>query len=178
MLIDAVSLKDILTSMEAVLEIEYSDISATETVDQALKRLESSYNIDIKGDIYSTMAANKLIADDVNRLLSKITQCLKDLSYYLLLISHNKSVPICLGDVNYLGVGRAALNTALQYLQDVDYCKAHGDDTIASLSKAVDQVQICYITRLCICMFVLYRLGITDGAGIVARLLYLGGLVL
>ena len=178
MLIEDVSLKDILTSMEAVLEIEYSDIPASEIVDNALKRLESNYNIDINGDIYGALAANKLIADDVNRLLSKITQCLKDMSYYILLVVYSKNVPICLGDVNYLVIGRVYMNNALQYLQDADYCKAHGDDTIASLCSAVDQVQVCYITRLFVCMFTLYKLGLQEGAGIIARLLYLGGLVL
>ncbi len=175
MLSENVSLKNILTSLEAVLEIDYTDDCVRDILDKAVTRLESSYNVELSGNLFDTLAANKLISDQLSVFVGKMVQCLKDLTYYTLLAVYNKSIPFSLADVNYFGDSRPTVTTALKYLQDAESCKAHSE-VILWLTSALDQIQICQIKRLATCMLMLSRLGVDEGVGLCANLLYLGGL--
>jgi hypothetical protein len=126
--------------------------------------------------LYDLQAESMLVADSINILLSQILECLKSMSLYIDISMFNTSVGISLSDVNYLGLGSPELLTSLQYLQYTQTYESRGT-IIEPLTSAVSYIDMCTVKRLFIVMLVLERLGIKEGVSVVARFLYLGGLV-
>lgn len=175
MLIDNLSLKSVLVSFESTLKIEYTDSATTkQLLDDAISRIESTYNVSITKDIFTLQAENKLLADTLSLLLRDIQECLKQMTLYTSLCMFSNSIGISLTSVNYLGWARNNFMCALKYLQNKDmYAKRA--DTITKFTAALDNTPVCQIKRLFVIMLMLERLGIAEGVAIVAQYLYLGG---
>lgn len=176
MIKDLLDIKSVLISFEGVLGIDYmDDISTKQTLDDALSRIEQTYDLVIDRDLFSMQTANNLIASKADILLHDITDCLKTMSLYKDICMFTKSVGISLADVNYLGNDKNVLCTLLRYLQDeseADKWKSALEPVIQTL----DNVSICIVKRLFIIMIMLHKLGINEGVSIIAQYLYLGGL--
>lgn len=177
MIKDTFSLKEILVSFEGTLRIEYSEeLSTRQIIEQAMARMENTYEIFIKSDLFSMQAENDLVADKVNMLLRDIVECMKQMTLYTSLCLFNKSVGISLADVNYLGNDKAVLRTVLRYFQDASESSKWAS-ALESITATLDSVPICTVKRLFVILLVLNELGIYEGVSVVAQYLYLGGLV-
>ena len=99
------------------------------------------------------------------------------LSLYLQLKLFHKNMGITLADVNYLGYAKKNLLTSLKYLQDETQYKKHREAIVSSLSNTLNNISMCSVKRMFICLLVMDRLGISEGVAIMAELLYIGGLV-
>ena len=176
MLSEDISLKEVLVSLESVLRIEYSDANTQETLDNAVARIENTYNIDLNKDLFSLQAENQLISSQINVFLRDIVESLKQMTLYTSLTIFHKSVGISMVDVNYLGFGKLYLNNVFRYLQDDALLKKH-PEIIEPLTKALDNIPLGHIKRLFTCLLMFYRLGVYEGVGLIAQYLYLGGLV-
>lgn len=176
MLSDQFSIDQILLSFESVLKIEYNERETYRVIQGAITKLENAQGITIDADLYTLQARNVLASDNIDMLLSQIADCLKSMSFYTDLVMFNRSIGISLADVNYLGFARDELITSLQYLQDkVLYEKR--EVLIAPITQAVSNIDMCTIKRLFVIMLVLEHLGVKEGVSVLARFLYLGGLV-
>lgn len=176
MISDFLSIDKILLSFESTLKIEYDERETHRIIENAISKLENAYTVTIDTDLYSLQSKNMLVADNLNTLLQQICECLKSMSLYTDITMLNRSIAISLADVNYLGFAKPQLITALKYLQDkVLYEKR--DTIIPPITAAVTNIDMCTIKRLFIILLVLERLGVKEGVAVVARLLYLGGLV-
>lgn len=173
---DFIGLDQILLSFESTLKIEYNERETRRVIDSAITRIESAQGIKIDDDIYALQARNMLAADSINMLLSQIMECLKSLSLYIDISMFTRTIGISLADVNYLGFARAELKTAMQYLQDKEHYEKRST-FIPPITAAVSNIDMCTIKRLFVILLVLEKLGVSVGVSVVARLLYLGGLV-
>lgn len=173
-----VSLNNILVSFEGVLKIEYApDQRVQDTIDNAVRHLESTYGTTFSKDIYTLQSENQLTADNLNLLLQDIKACLDQCAFFIQLKLYHKNVPFTLADVNYLGYAKAKLLTALRYLQDDDESKLHGKEVTKPLYNTLDNISMCTPKRLFVVMLLLDRLGVCEGVALLAQLLYMGGLV-
>lgn len=176
MISDLISLDQILLSFESTLKVEYDERETRKIIQSSITRLENAYKVSIDTDLYTLQSKNQLVAENLNMLLMQIAECLKSLSLYVDMSMFNRSICISLADVNDLGLGRDALVTTLKYLQD-KYLYQKRDTAIPSLVAAVSNIDMCTVKRLFIIMLILERLGIMEGVSVIARFLYLGGLV-
>lgn len=177
MIKDTLSLKEVLVSFEGTLCIEYSDdMSTQQTLDQALARLESAYEIVIDKDLFSLQVENALVGEKTNMLLHDITECLKQMALFLCISMYTKSVGISLADVNYLGNDKEVVKTYLRYLQDASESEKWAS-SLEPIALTLDNVPICYIKRLFTVLLMLHKLGVYEGVAILATYLYMGGLV-
>ena len=177
MIKDMFSLKEILVSFEGTLRIEYSDdMSTKQTLEQAMTRLESAYEISLQNDLFTLQTENELIAEKVNMLLRDIVECAKQMSLYTSRCLFTKSVGFSVADVNYLGNDKVVLRTLLRYLQDVsetDKWKA----ALEPIALTLDSIPICTVKRLFVILLILHRLGVYECVSVVAQYLYMGGIV-
>lgn len=175
MISDYISLSSILINFEQVLKIEYSEMSTERIIRNAKSKLENSFQVTFNKSVYELQAENRLVADTLNIFLEQVIDALKGLSLYVDNCMFNSSVPIDLADVNYLGFDGNSIRVALRYLQS-SKTYAQKNDIIIPLRAAVSNIEPCDIKRLFIILFMLDDLGIGEGAAVVAKLLYLGGL--
>lgn len=175
MISDMVSLTSILINFEQVLKIEYSEMSTDRTIRAAKARLENTFAVKLDKPIYQLQAENRLVSENLNMFLEQVVDVLKSLSLFIDECMFNSNVPINLADVNYLGFSVPALKTALRYYQSAKLY-ASREKTIVPIRAAVGNIEPCDIKRLFTIMFMLDDLGISEGAAVVAQLLYLGGL--
>lgn len=174
-----VSVNSVLLGLEAALRIEMDPSKKTkENVEAAIERLENAYVVQFDQDVFSLIEESQLMSDKLTIFLRDIQQALCMLSFYTDLKLYHKNIPITLSDTNYLGFAREQLLTALRYLQDSNEAAKHGESVMLPLENALDSVSMCSVKRLFIIMLVLNRLGIKEGVACVARVLYLGGLVI
>lgn len=174
-----VSINSVLLGLEAALRIEMDPSKKTkENVDAAIERLENAYVVQFDRDVFSLIEESQLMSDKLTIFLRDIQQALCMLSFYTDLKLFHKNIPITLSDTNYLGYAREQLLTALRYLQDSDESKKHSESILVPLEHALDNISMCSVKRLFITLLVLNRLGIKEGVACVARVLYLGGLVI
>lgn len=177
MLADEISLKEVLVSMEGVLRIEYDESRTQETIDKAVARIENAYEIELNKDLFTLQAENQLVSSKINVFMRDIVECLKQLALHTSLTLFHKSIGISMVDVNYLGYSRLKFNNALCYLQDADLCAKH-QEIIEPITNALDNIPLGHIKRLFTCLLMFNRLGVSEGVGLIANYLYLGGLVL
>ncbi len=174
-----VSANSVLLGLEAALRIEMDPMKKTkENVDSAIERLENAYVVTFDQDVFSLMNESQLMTDKLSIFLRDVQQALYALSFYTDLKLFHKNIPLTLADTNYIGYAREQLMTALQYLQDENEASKHADSIMTPLENALDNVPMCSVKRLFISMMVLHRLGIQEGVACVARVLYIGGLVI
>ena len=89
MLDNTISLNNILVSLEGVLKLEASgELKVDEILNSAVSRLENAYNCTFDRDVWALQAENQLTADNINRLLKDVKQCLEQLSLYILSLIH------------------------------------------------------------------------------------------
>lgn len=178
MLDNDVSINQILVSLESTFKIEVTSESTVDrVVSSAIDKLENTYACTFDKDVFTLQAENQLTAENINLLLKDARQCLAMLSLYLQLKLFHKNLGITLADVNYLGYSKKELLTCLKYLQDETQYKKHGEAIINSLSNTLNNIPMCSVKRMFMCLIVMDRLGITEGVAIMAELLFTGGLV-
>lgn len=175
---DTLSLNNSLVSLESVLKIEIDgEAKVKETVEDAIRRLENTYNCTLDKDVYTLQKENMLTEDKINLFLRDVKQVLADFSLYMNVCIYAKSMCITLSDVNYLGYDREELLTYLKYFQDEQQYKQYGPELVPVLYNVLNNIGICAVKRLFIVLLMLERLGITEGVAIISQFLYLGGLV-
>lgn len=178
MLDNDVSISQILVSLESTFKIEVTgEATINDIVSAAIAKLENTYACTFDKDVYALQAENQLTAENINLLLKDVRQCLAMLSLYLQLKLFHKNMGITLADVNYLGYAKKNLLTSLKYLQDETQYKKHREAIVSSLSNTLNNISMCSVKRMFICLLVMDRLGISEGVAIMAELLYIGGLV-
>lgn len=174
-----VSATSVLLGLEAALRIEMDPNKKTkENVNAAIERLENAYVVTFDRDVFSLIEESQLMSDKLSIFLRDVQQALYGLSFFTDLKLFHKNIPITLADTNYIGYAREQLLTALQYLQDENEYAKHADSIMAPLENSLDNVPMCSVKRLFISMLVLHRLGISEGVSCIARVLYIGGLVI
>ncbi len=177
MIKDSLSLKEVLLSFEGTLKLEYSDeMTTNQILDQALSRLESTYEVILQSDLFSLQMENSLVADKIGLLLRDITECMKQMSLFTSLCMFTKSVGISLADVNYLGNDKVVVRTLLRYLQDESET-SKWKSALDPIALTLDSIPICSVKRLFVILLMLHRLGVYEGVSVVAQYLYLGGIV-
>lgn len=173
-----ISFNSILTSLESTLSIEMgSNTTVADTIQSAKDRLENTYACKLDKDVFTIQNESQLVADNISILLRDVEQCLKSLSFYMYLKLFHTNMGITLSDVNYLGYDKESLLTALNYLMYSKTYKAHAEEIISSLYDTLNNINMCSVKRLFISMIMLYELGISEGVGVIAHFLYVGGLV-
>lgn len=173
-----VSLSQILVSLESVFKIEVTgEQNVDEIVTAAIQRLENTYGVTFNKDVFTLQSENQLVEDNINLLLKDVRQCLAQLSLYIQLKLYHKNIGVTLADVNYLGYAKSQLLTALKYLQDETQYKKHHESIVSSLFNTLNNISMCSVKRMFICLLVMEKLGITEGVAIMSELLYIGGLV-
>lgn len=178
MIDNEVSISQILLSLESTFKIEVSGEATVESiVKDAIDRLENTYACTFDKDIFSIQSENQLLADNVNPLIKDIRQCLAMLSLYLELKLFHKNVGVTLSAVNYLGYSKESLLKALKYLRDETEYKKHHEPIINSFYNYLNNIPMCSVKRMFICLLVMDRLGVSEGVAIMSNLLYIGGLV-
>jgi hypothetical protein len=80
-----------------------------------------------------------------------------------------------LADVEYLGYAKLKFLNALKYLKDYELYDKR-DMFIPEIVRALDNIAMCSIKRLCIIMLVAERLGIYELVAAVAQHLFGGGM--
>lgn len=175
MISDIISLTSILINFEQVLKIEYSEMSTERIIRSAKSKLENTFQVTFNKSVYELQAENRLVADTLNMFLEQVTDALRSLSLYVDNCMFHNNVPINLADVNYLGFDATSLKVGLRYMQS-EKTYSQRENIITPLRAAVSNIEPCDIKRLFVIFFMLDELGISEGAAIVARLLYLGGL--
>ncbi len=173
-----ISFNSILTSLESTLSIEMmSNTSVADIIQAACDRLENTYACKLDKDVYTIQSENQLMADNIDRLLRDVQQCLSMLSFYLNLKLFHTNMGVTLADVNYLGYAKDELLTALKYLMYEREYKKYVDDIIPPLYNTLNNINMCSVKRLFISLLMLHRLGISEGVAVIAQFLYVGGLV-
>lgn len=175
MISNMMSLSSILINFEQVLKIEYNEMSAEKIIRSAKAKLENAFAVRFDKTVYELQAENRLVADTLNMFLEQVVDALRNMSLYIDCCMFDNNIPINLADVNYLGFASTPLRTALRYLQSTN-TYSQRDSIITPLRAAVSNIEPCDIKRLFMILFVLDDLGIYEGAAIIAKFLYLGGL--
>ena len=175
MISDYISLSSILLSFEQVLKIEYSEMSVDRIIRSAKAKLENNFQVTFDKSLYELQAENRLVADSLNVLLEQIIAALESMCLFIENCMFTSNVPIDLADVNYLGSDKVSLRVAMRYLQN-NKTYAQRESIIPVLRAQVSSIEPCDIKRLFVIMFMLDELGIYEGAAVIAKLLYLGGL--
>ena len=175
MISDIMSLTSILINFEQVLKIEYNEMSSDRIIRSAKAKLENTFQVTFNKSVYELQAENRLVADTLNMFLEQVIDALRSLSLYVDNCMFNNNVPINLADVNYLGFDASSLKVGLRYMQSAK-TYSQRENIINPLRAAVSNIEPCDIKRLFIIFFMLDELGINEGAAVVARLLYLGGI--
>lgn len=177
MIVDNLSLTQVVTSIESVLKLEYSaEAKLQETMTAAIHRLEDTYGVTIDKDVYVLQAENQLGNNALSHFLEDVVSCLKQLSLYTCLNVYQHSFTFTLSDVNYLGVDREKLLMSLKFFQDIDLYEQRGK-VVVPISDAVDAIPLNIIKRMFVCMLLFEKLGIVEGVVLLAQLLYMGGIV-
>ena len=175
MISDLMPLSSILINFEQVLKIEYNEMSAERIIRSAKAKLENTFSVRFDKNVYELQAENRLVAETLNMFLEQVVDALRDLSLFIDNCMFNSNIPINLKDVNYLGFAEESLRVGLRYLQN-SKTYVQREAIIIPLRAAVGNIEPCDIKRLFIILFMLDDLGIYEGAAVVAKLLYLGGL--
>lgn len=175
---NTVSLKNVLVSLESTLKLEYQPEQKVEDIiNVAVANLENACGgCTFDKDIFSLQGENQLVDNHIQLVLKDLQQCLAMMSFYIELKIYNKNLATLLSDVNYLGYGKDKLLTSLRYMQDAAQYTMYRDEVITPLYNALNNVPICTIKRAFIIMLMLDRLGVSEGVGIMAQFLFLGGL--
>ena len=176
MLIDNISIDGILVSFENILKIEYKERETSKVINNAITSLENAYSVKLDKDLYTLQVENQLLGDNLSMLIASIKECCSQMALYTSLCMFNRCVGISLADVNYMGFAKVTLLQSLKYLQDKD-CYHKRDAFIRPMTLALSNVDMCTIKRLMTVMLVLERLGVSEGVGVIAQYLYLGGCV-
>lgn len=177
MIADGLTITQLCTSFEGVLKLEYGqDTKTQECLDNAIRSLENAYGITIDKDIYSLQAENSLVSQQLDVLLQSLTECMKTMALYTSLGIFRHNIALSLGDSNYLGFARERLIIILKYFQDIDLYP-NRVQAVASIKEALNTIPINHVKRLFMILLMLERLGVSEGAAIVAQLLRMGGIV-
>ena len=175
MISDMLSMSSVLINLEQILKIEYNEMSADRIILTAKNKLENAFQVKFNKSIYELQAENRLVADNLNVFLESVVDALKSMSLYIDNCMFNGKQPVDLADVNYLGFAKENLKVALRYLQNENTYNQR-EAIISPLKSAVGNIEPCTIKRLFIILLVLDDLGIYEGAAILAKILYLGGI--
>lgn len=177
-MIKDLSINNTLLSLEGVLHLDYGqDTTVEEVLNKAKADLENSYGVILDKSVYEIQAENQLSAQNIDHFLRDLTAALQQTSLYIIMGMYQKNIPFSLADVNYLGYARDNLITALKYLMDKDLYVKERYDIMTPIVTALDNVTLNYVKRLFIIMLMIDRLGVYEGASVIAHLLYLGGLM-
>lgn len=174
MLKDMVDLNATVLSFETVLKIEYEETETKRVIDNAIRKLENAYGMRIQGKtLYDLEAENSNLADTVHDLLHQILECTKTLSFQFQSGMFQHEIPVSLGMVKYLGLGKEALQTILRYFQNMDeYYLA--ERSVSQLILGLDGIDMSIVKRMFIIMLVLDELGVKEAVAILAQYMYYG----
>lgn len=176
MLSNMTVLTDNLLAYESVLRIEYIERGTEEIIASAIRKLENKYAIKLVGTTLGEASrTNTHVAKIVETLLKQVLDCSKTTSFIFMCGMFNHNLPITLGAVKYLGLGKEALQLMLRYFQNSDEYSIT-QDTVPQIIAGLDGINMGTTKRLFVIMLVLDRLGIREGAAIIAQLLYYGTL--
>lgn len=175
MISDMLALDPILLQFEQILKIEYQEMGSDRIIKSAKAKLENAFQVEFNKSVYDLLAENRLVAENLNVFVEQVLDVLRSMSLYVDNCMFMAKIPFNLADVNYLGFAQESLKTALRYLQNVNSYRER-DGIIPPLKAAVSNIEPCTIKRLFVILFVLDDLGMYEGAAVLARFLYLGGL--
>ena len=178
MIDETLSTSEVLVSLETALKVELApDTRVVDLVEAAVNRLENTYNVEFNKDIFTLMEESILVSDQLSLLMRDIVSALSRLSLLTDLKLFHKNIAFNLADINYIGYDRNQLLTALRYLQDKDMYRKHADELMPPLYEALNNIGMCTAKRLFILLLMCHRIGVDEGVSCLARLLYIGGLV-
>jgi hypothetical protein len=174
MLKDMVDLNAVILSFETVLKIEYDEPNTKKVIDNSIKKLENSYGMRIAGkSLYDLEVENSNLADTVHNLLHQILECTKTLSFLFQAGMFQHDIPVSLGMVKYLGLGKESLQTILRYFQNADeYYLAK--NAVSQLMMGLDGIDMSTMKRMFIIMLALDELGVREAVAIIAQYMYYG----
>lgn len=173
---DLLDITLIVMGFENTLRIEYKQNKPVDSIiTEAVKALEIIHQVHFDKTIYELQKDNDLIRDTLNTLIVNLEESLKQVSLLICISIFDNIYPETLADVNYLGINKEQLKTALKYLQNEELYKTRSS-FFSTLISANDNVEFCIIKRLFVILGVLERIGMADGVAIIAQYLYLGGL--
>lgn len=176
-MIKKVSINDCLVSLEGVLMLEYGDdITTAKMIQNAINALENRYGVTLNKSVYDIQNETQLSAQNLNKFITSVSTALQRLALYNHMCYFTKKVPYDLAEVNYLRYAREEMLSYLQYLLDEDLYNAEHEQIMAAFTTALDNINFNYVRRLFVVMLVLDKLGMYDGATVVAQSLYLGTL--
>lgn len=174
MLKDMVDLNSVVLSFETVLKVEYEENNTKRIIDNSIRKLENSYGMRIQGkSLYDLEAENTNLADTIHNLLSQILECTKSMAFMFQSGMFQHDVPVSLGTVKYLGLGKEALQTILRYFQNMDeyYLAA---SSVSQIMLGLDGIDMSIVKRMFIVMLVLDELGVKEAVAIIAQYMYYG----
>lgn len=173
-----ISLNELLVSLESVLLLEYREgMKTEETLDAAVERLENTHAVKFDTDVFTLMNRSELMISNLSILMRDLKTALSTLSFYNDLKYFHKDLSITLSSVNYLGMAREELLNALRHLQDNNQSAKHADKIMPPIQNALDQIPHCTVKRMFSLILLMHRIGVSEGVSIMARLLYMGGLI-
>lgn len=176
---DRLATNEVVVSLETALKIEMApELKVAEIVDQAVERLENTYSVKFDKSVFILVDESALTNDQLSLLLRDLLQALSRASFFTDLKLFHKNIGFNLVDINYIGYARENLLTALRYLQDDTMYAKHADEIVTPLYDALNNIGMCTVKRLFIILLMLHRLGISEGVAIIARILYMGGLII
>lgn len=172
------SVNEILVSLESVLLLEYQpDMRTDDIISAAIERLENSKGIKFDRGLFELIELSELNFNQLSLLMRDLKTALSQLAFFTDMKFYHKNLAVTLSSVNYLGLSREELLNALKYMMDVHKFQKYHTNIIPPIKDALNQVPLCTLKRLFVCLLMLYQLGVYEGVAVVARLLYLGGLV-
>lgn len=174
MLSNMVDLSTAVLAFETVLKIEYDETDTKRVIQNAIRKLETSYGMRIEGKtLYALQSENINLADNIQNLLMQILECTKTVSFLFQNGMYHHSIPITLSSVKYLGLGKTALQTILRYFQNEDEYYL-SKNTVPQLVLGLDGVDMCTVKKMFIILLVLDQLGVTESVAVMAQYLYYG----
>lgn len=174
MLSNMADLSTAVLAFETVLKIEYDETDTKRVIQNAIRKLETSYGMRIEGmTLYDLQSENINLADNIQNLLMQILECTKTVSFLFQNGMYHHSIPITLSSVKYLGLGKTALQTILRYFQNEDEYYL-SKNTVPQLVLGLDGVDMCTVKKMFIILLVLDQLGVTESVAVMAQYLYYG----
>lgn len=174
MIRNLISLSNTLIQLELALCIELNDAVTEKNVDEAISRLESYYNVRLKGRTVDQVELDnfEVSREAMFKFQNKVLEPAKSLCLIQSLNLFNGRTTVSMASVQYLGTSRDQLKTTFKSLQSKSqyHIGASGMD---ALIYATDNIQSGDEKRLLVCMFVAHKLGLREIVAIIAQYLYL-----
>lgn len=175
MLRNYLSLNEGIVALENALLIESTSLDVEEISIQAIRKLESRYQVHLIGrpSVYNQMATDVQAVAPLEKLTKQVIMGLQQLTMFTCLAEADHKIGQSLPDLNYLGQNREELRIALKYLTNVSLLP-QAEVVIKVLVDGASKCEKGDVKRLITCINVLHKLGMTDGVALVGQYLYKG----